>query len=59
MSYTEASFAGWKGEDEVFRQTRVELGAEPDAVTIEQGIVRVSFQLDLAGHQTRLFTFVR
>ena len=48
----------YRGEDDVFRQTRIDLGAEPDEVTVDQGIVKIAFHLELAGHQTRLFTFV-
>ena len=48
----------YRGEDDVFRQTRIDLGADPGEVTIENGSVRVVFSLELAGHQTRLFTFV-
>ena len=48
----------YRGEDDVFRQTRIDLGAQPDSVTIEEGRVKVAFTLELSGHQTRLFTFV-
>ena len=48
----------YRGEDDLFRQTRIDLGAEPDEVVVEEGRVRVSFSLDLAAHQTRLFTFI-
>jgi glycogen debranching enzyme len=48
----------YRGEDDIFRQTRIDLGADPDEVTIDQGRVRVAFHLELAAHQTRLFTFV-
>jgi len=46
------------GEDEVFRRTRIDLGATPSEVIVEGGLVRVTFDLDLVGHQTRLLTFV-
>ncbi|MGH2783945.1 MAG: amylo-alpha-1,6-glucosidase [Actinomycetota bacterium] len=48
----------YRGEDDVFRQTRVDLGADPDEVTVDAGRVRASFTVELAGHQTRLFTFI-
>jgi glycogen debranching enzyme len=48
----------YRGEDEVFRQTRIDLGAEPDDVAVEPGRVRARFSLELGGHQTKLFTFV-
>ena len=48
----------YRGEDGLFRQTRVDLGADPDEVSVEQGRVRVAFHLELAAHQTKLFTFV-
>jgi glycogen debranching enzyme len=48
----------YRGEDDVFRQTRIDLGAEPDEVVAEDGRVRARFALDLAAHQTRLFTFI-
>jgi glycogen debranching enzyme len=48
----------YRGEDDVFRQTKVDLGSEPDDVVVEMGRVRARFTLDLVGHQTRLFTFV-
>jgi glycogen debranching enzyme len=48
----------YRGEDDIFRQTRIDLGADPREVTVEEGRVRVTFALDLAPHQTKLFTFV-
>jgi glycogen debranching enzyme len=48
----------YRGEDDIFRQTRIELGADPDEVTVDEGRVRVVFRLELAAHQTRLFTFM-
>jgi len=48
----------YRGEDDIFRQTRIDLGADPDETTVEQGRVRVVFRLELAAHQTRLFTFL-
>ncbi|MEX2393235.1 MAG: glycogen debranching N-terminal domain-containing protein, partial [Actinomycetota bacterium] len=48
----------YHGEDDVFRQTRIDLGADPERVDVEPGRVRATFALELAAHQTRLFTFV-
>ena len=49
---------GYRGEDEVFRETQIDLGAVPDRVEIDGGMVRVGFDLDLPAHQTRLFTIL-
>jgi glycogen debranching enzyme len=46
----------YRGEDEVFRQTRVDLGAVPDRVEVDGNLVRATFTLHLVGHQTRLFS---
>lgn len=48
----------YRGEDDVFRQTRIDLGADPAEVIVEEGRVRARFVLELAAHQTRLFTFI-
>ncbi|MBI4728959.1 MAG: amylo-alpha-1,6-glucosidase [Acidobacteria bacterium] len=47
----------YRGEDDVFRQTRISLGAAPDRVVQEPGLVHVWFSIDLAAHQTRMLTF--
>jgi glycogen debranching enzyme len=47
----------YRGEDDVFRQTKIDLGAEPTRWTTEPGLVTVSFTMELGPHQTRLFTF--
>ncbi|MCA1832035.1 MAG: glycogen debranching N-terminal domain-containing protein [Actinomycetota bacterium] len=49
---------GYRGEDEIFRQTRIDLGSTPDSVTIADGVVTVEFRLDLVAHQTKLFSIV-
>jgi glycogen debranching enzyme len=49
---------GYRGEDEIFRETRIDLGAVPDRVEVEGGVVRIGFDLELPAHQTRLFTIV-
>jgi glycogen debranching enzyme len=48
----------YRGEDDVFRETRVDLGAVPDRVSIEGAVVHVGYDLELPAHQTRLFTIV-
>ena len=48
----------YRGEDNVFRQTKIDLGSDPDEVIVEEGRVRARFVLELAAHQTRLFTFI-
>ena len=48
----------YRGEDDLFRQTRIDLGTDPDEVVVDEGRVRARFSLELAAHQTRLFTFV-
>ncbi|MFY9587920.1 MAG: amylo-alpha-1,6-glucosidase [Actinomycetota bacterium] len=48
----------YRGEDDVFRQTKIDLGADPNEVVVEEGRVRARFVLELAAHQTRLFTFI-
>jgi glycogen debranching enzyme len=46
------------GEDGQLRRTRIDLGAPPAEVERGIGTVRVAFDLDLVGHQTKLLSFV-
>ena len=46
------------GEDGLLRQTAIDLGTAPSVVEYGIGSVRVSFDLDLVGHQTKLLSFV-
>ena len=47
-----------QAEDGVLRRMRIDLGSAPVEHEIGVGSVRVSFDLDLVGHQTRLISFI-
>jgi len=46
------------GEDGSFRELRVVLPAEPDLVEPRPGAVKLGFELDLVGNQTKVLSFV-